>query len=214
MAKDAADELAKRIAEGMAGWMSYVQACRHSRMYSEYLVYYPIFQLAEGRDWKVFPQHKIPKKYIGGRYPTVDFLFRKENIGVFLEVKFARYNMDHPISITNDIKKLIHLDTGCVAEKKPPNEMRRYILILGQEQNIRERIEKCARKIKELDIEKPQKLQKQEAIKLLSQIKNISKNKKCGWKVEGLGDDSWKHCAIMLKERNWWKELKAKNEKE
>ena len=81
MSKKAAHNFILRVAEGMAGWASFLQAAKRSPLYSESLLYLPMFELATNRGWNTRPQKKLSKETKGrGRRRTVDFVFRSPEL--------------------------------------------------------------------------------------------------------------------------------------
>ena len=210
-----------RIAEGIAGWASFAQAANLSAMYSEYLTYLPIFEIAkaritgEGVRWKVLPQKKLKKSKSGrGRFRTVDFVCKSEdqNIGVVLEVKYARYNTNHCLQVTKDVRKLYEVDSEDISEKKPPKHIFKYILIIGRKRNMLDRLQSSARQFSTLNIKK---LTYFEDSRLLQQVKSAfgrpSERKATSvdraWAFAGIGADGWRYWTVLLGQQEWWNTL-------
>jgi hypothetical protein len=206
-----ANQFVIRVAEGMAGWASFAQAARMSPVYSEALIYRPIFEIAKSRGWKVRPQKKLAKRNGGpGRNKTVDFVFQTEDrdIGIFLEAKFVRYSAKHCLQVTKDVHKLISLTKADISEKSPPKHVYRYILIIGRDGNIKQRVKSRTKKTLKL-----KQLNTHEDKRLLDQIETVLKtegrepNRKHGWAFPGLGGSTWRYWAVILCEHKWWSTL-------
>jgi hypothetical protein len=185
-----------------------------SPVYSEALTYRPIFEIGKGRGWKVRPQKKLAKKDRQlGRNKTVDFVFQssKEDIGIFLEVKFIRKTAKHCVQVTKDVHKLALLNSADISEMRPPQYVFKYLLLIGTENDISERVKKFSRIFKAPDLGR---ISRVEDRRLLDQIKAIfgtSENARVGnsdgWAFSGHGGDNWKYWAVLLKEREWWTKL-------
>jgi len=202
-----------RLAEGMAGWASYAQAAKKSPIYSESLIYLPIFELAKGRKWKARPQKRLVKKIANqGRNKTVDFVFQSEDgeIGIFLEAKFIRHSATHCVQVTKDIHKLISLTPNDISERRPPAHIYRYVLVMGRESDIKSRIRCRAKELVNFTL--PQ-LKTHEDRRLLGQIDVVLKSEERrsasthGWAFHGLGAPRWRYWAVLLSQRPWWDSL-------
>jgi len=87
----------KRLVDGLAGWVTFYQACGVGRHYTEHLFYEHIEAIVKGRDWKVKPQAKLvsPAGRVGAP-DTIDFVFyRRAQVRtpaglLFVEVKYLR----------------------------------------------------------------------------------------------------------------------------
>jgi hypothetical protein len=210
-----ANEFAIRLAEGMVGWTTFAQAGHLSAIYSEYLTYLPIFQIAKGRGWRVFSQKKLRKAQSArGRFRTVDFVFRSNELGVgiFCEVKFARSTATHCLQISKDIRKLFTLGPADVSKKDPPRSVYKYILVLGKEKTIKDRVGKKAKTIGELDIGKlarfeDSRLQKQVQAAFDAKRDRNPELSKRAWAFPGAGDRGWRYWAVLLTWDEWWASL-------
>jgi hypothetical protein len=204
-----------RLAEGMVGWAAFAQAAHLSKMYSEYLTYLPIFEIGKGRGWNVLPQKKLKRSKSGkGRFKTVDFVFRSENkeIGIFLEVKYARFNTEHCLQVTKDIRKLCELDGSDISPSNPPSSVLKCILIVGQKENILQRLRKTSKDASELTIKK---LTYFEDKRLLKQVKSSidaasdrsSASDRHSWAFYGAGSGRWNYWCVLISEQAWWQSL-------
>jgi hypothetical protein len=203
-----------RVAEGMSAWASFAQATFLSPVYSEALTYRPIFEIARPRDWKPWPQKKLAKQGSKlGRNRTVDFVFQSKDkrIGVFLEVKFMRKRAKHCAQVSKDVCKLALLNKIDIAEKNPPTDVFRFILLIGTKNDIKSRIGSYAKKLKDGDLSK---LSYTEDHRLLEQVRLAFENSDTrqangfdAWAFAGLGNDKWKYWSVLLKEKSWWRKL-------
>jgi hypothetical protein len=195
-----------RIAEGMAAWASFAQATFLSPVYSEALTYKPIFEIARPRDWRPWPQKKLEKRQRKklGKNQTVDFAFQSKDkkTGIFLEVKFIRKKATHCVQVSKDIHKLGLLNESDISTKSPPQRVLRFILLIGTEQDIKNRISSFEKKLKRHELKK---LAYSEDHRLIEQIDSAFANtvrKAAGldaWAFAGLGNDKWKYWAVLLK---------------
>jgi hypothetical protein len=220
IARKTANGFMIRIAEGIAGWASFAQAANLSAMYSEYLTYLPIFEIAKARvskgvRWKVLPQKKLKKSKSGrGRFRTVDFVCRSEDqkIGVVLEVKYARYNTRHCLQVTKDVRKLYDVGSEDISERTPPQHVFKYILIVGRKRNILDRVQSTAKPFSELNISN---LTYFEDVRLWQQVKSAFQRPgerepssvDRAWAFPGIGADGLRYWTILLGQLDWWNAL-------
>ena len=220
IARKTANQFMIRIAEGIAGWASFAQAANLSAMYSEYLTYLPIFEIAKARvskgvRWKVLPQKKLKKSNSGrGRFRTVDFVCRSEDqkIGVVLEVKYARYNSSHCLQVTKDVRKLYDVGREDISEKTPPQHIFKYILIVGRKKNILCRVQANARPFSELNIKnltyfEDDRLSKQVKAAFDRAGKREPSSSDRAWAFPGIGADGLRYWTILLGQLDWWSAL-------
>jgi hypothetical protein len=202
-----------RVAESMAAWTSFAQATFMAPVYSEALTYGPIFEIARSRPWKTRPQRKIAKRERKlGKNQSVDFSFQSEDgkVGIFLEVKFIRKKAEHCARITKDVHKLVLLDARDIDPKAPPENLFKYILLIGTETDIPSRIELFSKKLGPHDL---RKLKYTEDLSLLAQVQSAFSNTirkakgQSAWAFPGAGNPKWRYWAVLLKEQPWWNEL-------
>jgi hypothetical protein len=214
MTKKAAHNFILRIAEGMAGWGSFIQAAKRSPVYSEHLMYMPMFELATNRGWSTRPQKKLSKeKERPGRYSTIDFAFRSpdESIGILVEMKFDKYNTVHCLGITKDIYKLSKLSSGDIW-KEPPKELYKFVLIMGRDKKIIERTASLAKPFSKLTLKNLNRFEDERLLKQMRQALRCvtrSINANPGWAIPGIGNDKYKNWVLLLREESWWKSLRT-----
>jgi hypothetical protein len=208
-AKKSAHFFILRIAEGMAGWASFAQAANRSAMYSESLLYLPIFELGTARGWIVRPQGKLAKEQASkGRRSTIDFVFRSDadDIGILLEVKFDRYKTNHCLQITKDARKLTKTTREQIWKRGSPTYVFKFIMVIGRKNKILERTEDKARDFSNRTTDE---LKSNEDIRLLSQMRKAFANTErqdsasVGWGIPGIGG-STKNWVLLLEEAKWW----------
>lgn len=197
---DAADHLIVRMAEGLAGWLSYQQAARRHAMYSEYLIYPPIYHVAAGRGWTTEPQKALRET----ARRSIDFLFRRRADTALqwaagaaaLEVKFVKARRTFGGKIENDLAKL------CSARKEfaerddfeDYGELSVFQMIVGQETPLLGACEK-------------QKLPKlSEQVRGILDPTSIKADTSLGWARSGHGSGNWKFQVVVLREQEWWQE--------
>ena len=142
----------------------------------------------------------------------MDFAFQSKDdqVGVFLEVKFIRKKARHCCQVTKDVHKLSLLDAKDVSETKPPRDVFKYILFIGTKADVSARIQSFAKKLGANDLKK---LPYTEDKRLVEQVKSafsntIRRSKGCdAWAFPGVGKDEWKYWAVLLKEKQWWKDV-------
>ena len=94
-----------RLKRGLSGYVSYLAACEMNESFSEYLLYEPILRILTGRGFKVecevvSPGLEQPKT---GDKKRLDFVARKENLTLAIEVKWAKTRSP---KIDGDLAKL------------------------------------------------------------------------------------------------------------
>lgn len=141
-------QLVKRLTDAVCGWLTFHQAAHHQEMYSEHLVYLPIYEVAAGRGWKVFPQFAVrPRVPRPGAPHSIDFLFFYEATPAFaaLEIKFLKRGAVGPTNpLTYDVGKLMRVDHDVIASEMPVLKphcqknvpLDRFMMTIGQRSNI------------------------------------------------------------------------------
>jgi hypothetical protein len=146
--------LIKQIARAISGWLTFQQSAKRHRTYNEYLIYLPIFEVADGQKWDVYPQFAInPAVRRRGAPETVDFVFclRSEQgvlqRAVILEVKLIKPRKRYTQLFSKDALKMTRLNENIIAEvlgltlkqtyKK--GDIQRWLLIASQENQAIER---------------------------------------------------------------------------
>jgi len=184
----ATNNLMVRIGEGLIGWFTFQQAAHRSGIYSEYLFYPPIFELAAGRKWRVSSQIPLSEN----KKSTYDMAFVKmeKSAAAALEVKFVRNKKrSYKNGIINDLNKLHLIRTN------PSNYLSNivpevYELIVGKEEAIKKAI-------------KDTPLNSQWDDQWTEGDKKLGKNS--GWRFCGGGQESFAYTiAIFRYDKCWW----------
>ena len=136
----ASDRLMRMATAGAAGWITYQQTCGRSEAFNEHITYLPIFEIASGMKWKVYPQFAIRDEADEKRPRTVDFCFIKEKEAelAVLEVKFVKPDKKYGALFSADIRKMKRLNLSLINDElKQRGEpkidrnftIRRYLMI-------------------------------------------------------------------------------------
>jgi hypothetical protein len=141
--------LMRRIVDGLAGWVTFHQACNINDHYDEYGFYDAIKKIGRGRGFTVTPQAKLLKSNSKqGRKSTIDFvIYRPAGVSskyaslIFLEVKYLRGEIpSQDISyLRGDIDKLRLLapeGLDCVDQIKACGNPSRFLLIVGRGEEL------------------------------------------------------------------------------
>ena len=146
--RNEAQYLAERLSDAICGWLTFQQAARRSRAYNEHLTYLPIFEVADGRGWRVFPQFAVREELARPGAPnTVDFLFfhKTHKVFVALEIKFQKSPRARTGAFTPDVLKLVRLHHGLIAAEiprlkkycTPAFPITRVLMTIGQRDGLR-----------------------------------------------------------------------------
>ena len=197
---DAADYLIVRMAEGLAGWLSYQQAARRHAMYSEYLTYPPIYDVAAGRGWTTEPQKSLSTT----SRRSIDFLFRRKADAALqwsagaaaIEVKFVRAKKTFNGKIENDLAKLCLARTEFVERDdfETYGHLSPFLMIVGQQTPL---LSAC---------------EKQKLPQLSEQVRGVldpttdKTDARLGWVRSGQGSRDWKFQVVVLRQQEWWSE--------
>jgi hypothetical protein len=120
--REKADYLAERLSDAICGWLTFQQAARRSKAYNEHLTYLPIFEVADGRGWRVYPQFALRDEAVRRGAPnTIDFLFLHTGYRAFvaLEVKFQRSPRAATQAFTPDMEKLLRVGHETIEAELP-----------------------------------------------------------------------------------------------
>lgn len=115
-----AEQLARRLSDAVCSWLTFQQAASRHRAYNEHLTYLPIFEVADGRKWDVFPQFPFFDP-ASDRRKSIDFLFFSKRYSVFalLEIKFQKSRgADIPL-MSRDVKKMAQVTHSMIEEAFP-----------------------------------------------------------------------------------------------
>jgi predicted CopG family antitoxin len=90
--------LVRRLVDGLAGWLTFKQACGASSLYCEHFLYPPMYDIVSGRGWSVLAQEVITNSTPKNGPPrTLDFVFyeKPNKYGglrglIMIEVKYLR----------------------------------------------------------------------------------------------------------------------------
>lgn len=92
------------ICRGLVGYISFLAPCTASPVYTEYLLYEPLYRIATAQGFKVRAEVPVvhgPKR--DGDHKRIDFVLEKKNIAVALELKWIKKKKP---DICNDVDKL------------------------------------------------------------------------------------------------------------
>lgn len=134
----------RRVVDGLAGWITYYQACGTGRHYDEHVFYQHVDNLAAGRGWRVLQQEKIAGQGTPGAPSSVDFVIYRRPVNpasreglLFLEVKYLRG--DNPSqdlgNLWDDVTKLRPLTPSglvCHATFTQCGPPAKFLLVVGQ----------------------------------------------------------------------------------
>lgn len=134
-------KLMRRLAGSLVSWLTFQQAALRSRMYNEYWMYPPIFEVASARGWKIRPQFplKVNEK---NTIKYVDFVFygnKKRHVEndrvAAVEISYIRKNTGAQ-KISKDECKLKKFRNDHFRNGKL-GAIKRYVLIAGKEDHLR-----------------------------------------------------------------------------
>lgn len=195
----------RRVVDGLAGWITYYQACGTGRHYDEHVFYQHVDDLAAGRGWKVLQQKQIAGQGTPGAPSTVDFVIyrrpgnqlSREGL-LFLEMKYFRG--DNPTQdlgyLWDDITKLRPLvPSGLVSHATltqcgPPAK---FLLVVGQVGDLQKTLN-CNPRIQD----------KVKAHRLLSEAMKEEPPKGIYWaQPETYLRDNLRWRVMAISSRNW-----------
>ncbi|MBE1237215.1 hypothetical protein IHV25_06090 [Phaeovibrio sulfidiphilus] len=198
------DKLIMALSQGLAGWASFMSFGFRKRTYSEYLFYYPIYEMAIGRRWQIRPQAEIASDTTYSKSKSVDFVFYKsarpkaglEKCSVALEVKYIKNPASFSGSIESDVEKLSGLSAAHLGVEKY-GKPRKYMMIVGKQKHLSEFFDKYPK------IELKKKVYGQVRT-VLSGRENLASPH--GWYALGVGSTSNRFCVCVLTEQDYWNE--------
>lgn len=197
MPKTATDFLMVRLAEGLAGWLSYQQVARRNPIYSEYLLYPPIFEMASGRGWNALPQKSMPREQGQQGAPrTLDFVFARPPQGdrakalAALEIKFAHPKRGLPGRVQNDIAKLSGISSAQMGLEEF-GDLKVYLMIVGQAKSV---ASSCLTQGLENLPDQIQRIENDDDLQASVY----------GWMRQGGGDHRWRFRVYVLRRQDWW----------
>jgi hypothetical protein len=130
-----AEKLMRFLAGSLVSWLTFQQSARRAKMYTEYFMYPPIFEVASGRGWKIRPQFPI---FYENTWKYVDFVFYNathKNEVAAIEVSFIKEKSKKD-KINNDKYKLQQFKSDDFFGGKF-GEMKRFIMIAGKENELK-----------------------------------------------------------------------------
>ncbi|MEQ9011354.1 hypothetical protein [Algiphilus sp.] len=92
------------ICRGLVGYISFLAPCTASPVYTEYLLYEPLYRIATAQGFKVRAEVPViygPKR--AGDHKRIDFVLEKNYIALALELKWIK---NQNPNISKDVEKL------------------------------------------------------------------------------------------------------------
>jgi hypothetical protein len=121
--EERAQQLGRRLTDAICGWLTFQQAANRHRAYNEHLTYLPIFEVADGRKWNVYPQFPFLDP-VSKTWKSVDFLFLSKRYSVFalLEISFQKKRGSEIDNMSDDVKKMARVTHTMIADAFPELE--------------------------------------------------------------------------------------------
>jgi len=123
----------RRLAGSLVSWLTFQQAALRSKMYKEYWMYAPIYEVAAAREWDIEPQqhfrHNTKNKYIDFIFYGIDQKKYDEGDRVAaVEVSYIRTGS--PVAkINDDFEKLRNFKSF---KSRKYGGIKRYIIIAAK----------------------------------------------------------------------------------